>query len=95
MNMCDFGQNTNESLTLRKEFISDQKNEYITCRTLLHRVYIEKKITGVNYLILISSLTILLDILMIFTCTENSISIFFRSWPYGFLPLTFVRNSDC
>ena len=43
MNMCDFGQNTNESLTLRKEFISDQKNEYITCRTLLHRVYIKKK----------------------------------------------------
>ena len=34
MNMCDFGQNTNESLTLRKEFISEQKNEYynITCR---------------------------------------------------------------
>ena len=25
MNMCDFGQNTNESLTLRKEFISEQK----------------------------------------------------------------------
>ena len=71
------GKNTNESLTLRKEFISDQKNEYITCRTLLHRVYIEKKITGVNYLILISSLTILLDILMIFTCTELSLSIFF------------------
>ena len=82
MNMCDFGQNTNESLTLRKEFISDQKNEYITCRTLLHRVYIEKKITGVNYLILISSLTTLLDILELYSLAlrffDTSISIFFQ-----------------
>ena len=44
MNMCDFGQNTNESLTLRKEFISEQKMNILRVRTLLHRVYIEKEI---------------------------------------------------
>ena len=42
MNMCDFGQNTNESLTLRKEFISEQKMNILRVRTLLHRVYIKK-----------------------------------------------------
>ena len=42
MNMCDFGQNTNESLTLRKEFISEQKMNILRVRTLLQRVYIEK-----------------------------------------------------
>ena len=60
MNMCDFGQNTNESLTLRKEFISEQKMNILRVRTLLHRVYIEKKYTRVNYLILLT-----LDVLKI------------------------------